>query len=97
MDGESISRTALDLLAALYLYPSTTSYKPGWVCDCVGGSQISSQVMSHHNHTFQAKFLPPLFNGLHKLNLSLLGIRAEVRSAALAKAQQVKGVNGSLL
>lgn len=72
-------------------------YKPGRVCDSVGGSQISSKVMAQHNHTFQAQFLPPLFDGLHKLELSLLGISAEVRSAALAKTQQVEGVNGPLL
>lgn len=53
--------------------------------------------MSQHDHGFQADFSPPLLDGVHKLGLSLLGVGAEVGPAALAEAQQVKGIDGPLL
>lgn len=53
--------------------------------------------MSQHDHGFQADFSPPLLDGVHKLGLSLLGVGAEVGPAALAEAQQVKGIDWPLL
>lgn len=70
---------------------------PGWVFEGICGRQVPPQVVSQQDDFVQPHAAPPLLHGLHKLQLCLLRIAAEVRSAALAEAQQVKSVDGPLL
>ena len=53
--------------------------------------------MTKQNHSLQADFGPPLLNRIHKLLLCSLSVCGELWPAALAKAQQIQGVNGMML
>lgn len=63
------------------------------VFECVGGRQVSSQVVTQQHHLLQSHLLPPLLQCFHKLLLGPLRVGAEPRAAAPAEAQQVQTVD----